>query len=100
VEQSSAKNRRNLAETRNNLREKMNTTYNDIIGSYLRERFAPLRHATKIIARIGRVSPRTAENWLSGTHAPQGEALLNLIGECDDLGARIMAAAAERKGHH
>jgi hypothetical protein len=76
------------------------STYPEIMAAYFRERFAPLRHASELLARIARVSPRTAENWLRGECAPQGEALLNLIGECDDLGARIMAAAAERKGNH
>ena len=72
-------------------------TYPEVMAVFFRERFAPLRHAEKILARMAHVSPRTAENWLSGTCAPQGEALLNLIAECDGLADCIMAAAAERR---
>jgi hypothetical protein len=73
-------------------------TYPQLIGGFLRERFAPLRHAEKLLARSARVSPRTAENWLRGECAPQGEALLNLLAECDGLADLILAEAGRRRG--
>lgn len=72
-------------------------TYSDLTTAYLRERFAPLKHAPKIVARMARVSPRTAENYLAAEHAPSGEALLNLMAHCDDLAALIMAEVQRRK---
>jgi hypothetical protein len=70
------------------------------MAAYFRERFLPLRYAAELLARKARVSPRTAENWLRGECAPQGEALLNLMAECHDLADILCAAAAKRKGHH
>jgi hypothetical protein len=72
------------------------TPYPSLVGDYLRDRFSPLRHAEKLLARAARVSPRTAENWLRGECAPNGEALVNLIGECEGL-AEVILAEAERR---
>ena len=72
-------------------------TYSEITTGYLREQFSALRHAAKIVARLAGVSPRTAENYLAGTHAPSGEALLNLLAHCDGLLARIDAEIERRK---
>lgn len=72
-------------------------TYPEFVCGFLRERFSPLRHAEKLLARAARVSPRTAENWLRGQCAPQGEALLNLMAECDGLAELILAEAKARK---
>lgn len=71
--------------------------YSSLIHGVLQEEFAPLRHARKLLARKGGVSPRTAENWLSGACAPQGEQLLSLMAECDRLSAAILAEVERRK---
>jgi hypothetical protein len=71
--------------------------YPVLVGGVLRARFGMLRHAEKLLARVARVSPRTAENWLRGQCAPQGEALLHLMAECDELAAEILAEVARRR---
>lgn len=71
--------------------------YPDIVWEVLHERFAPLRNASKVLARMVGVSPRTAENWLTRENAPQGEQLLTLMAECDGLAERIMAEVERRK---
>lgn len=83
---------------RNNSGEKVSVeTYPEVIAAFLRTKFAPMRNSEKLLARLARVSPRTAENWLRGNCAPQGEALLNLMAECDGLADRILHAVNERK---
>jgi len=72
-------------------------TYAELMGDYLRAHFSALRGAEKLLARLAHVSPRTAENWLRRECAPSGEALLNLIAECDDLAGTIMAEAQRRR---
>ena len=71
-------------------------TYPDLVGGFLRERFGLLRGAPKLLARLGRTSPRTAENWLRDKCAPSGEHLLSLMAECDEL-ADIILAEVERR---
>lgn len=71
--------------------------YPEVVNGFLRERFGPLRHAEKLLARAASVSPRTAENWLRGECAPRGEQLLDLMAECDGLAERIMQAVEERR---
>lgn len=75
----------------------MTTTYSDSICAVIREQFAPLRNAAKSLARLSGVSPRTAENWLQGTHAPNGESLVNLMSECREIEAEVLRLVAERR---
>lgn len=57
-------------------------TYGEAVREVLLREFGPLRNASKLIARLAGTSPRTAENWMAGTCAPQGAALLNLMAQC------------------
>lgn len=72
--------------------------YPDLVGGFLRQRFGLLRGAEKLLARMARSSPRTAENWLRAECAPGGEHLLNLMAECDELAAIVLAEVERRKG--
>jgi hypothetical protein len=73
------------------------TTYNDVVLGYIKRTFGPLKHAAKLLARASGATPRTAENWLAGEHAPNGENLVQLMAECSDLADEIMALVAERR---
>jgi hypothetical protein len=73
-------------------------TYPDLVGGFLRQRFGMLRGAEKRLARMAQCSPRTTENWLRGACAPGGEHLLNLMAECDELAAEVMAEVQRRRG--
>lgn len=73
------------------------STYSDTVFNVLRREYAPLKHAAKLLARHARTTPRTAENWLAGTHAPNGEKLINLMAECETLADEINQLIAERK---
>ena len=72
-------------------------TYNDVVIGYIRREFAPLKHAAKLLARASGASPRTCENWLAGSHAPNGESLVQLMAECHDLADEVMRLVAERR---
>jgi plasmid maintenance system antidote protein VapI len=72
--------------------------YPALVGDFLRERFGMLRGAEKMLARMARCSPRTAENWLRGESAPSGEALLSFMAECDGLADAVLAEVARRRG--
>jgi hypothetical protein len=41
--------------------------------------------------------PRTAENWLAGEHAPNGENLVELMAACSELADEINRLVAERR---
>lgn len=73
------------------------TPYAPFMRDYLAEKFGSLKCGAKLLARAAHVSPRTAENWLSGICAPQGQALLHLISECDDLADRLIKNAKSRE---
>jgi len=64
-------------------------TYSDVVFGVIRREYAPLKHAAKLLARHAKTTPRTAENWLSGTHAPNGEKLINLMAECPSLAVEV-----------
>jgi hypothetical protein len=72
-------------------------TYSDVVINVLRREYGPLKHATKLLARHARTSPRTAENWLAGTHAPNGEKLINLMASCEVLAEEVHRLVAKRK---
>lgn len=75
----------------------MTATYGDLILGFIRREYSPFRNAAKLLGRAAGVSPRTAENYLRGTHAPSGEALINLLAECETLGAELNNLVAERR---
>lgn len=75
----------------------LSDTYSDVVLGVLKREYAPLKHAAKLLARHARTTPRTAENWLAGTHAPNGEKLINLMAECETLAAEINRLIAARR---
>lgn len=75
----------------------MTATYGDVVHDVIRRRFAPLKHAAKLLARAAGTTPRTAENWLAGSHAPNGEKLVNLMADCQELAEEINRLVAERR---
>lgn len=72
-------------------------TYSDAVIGVIRREYAPLKNASKLLARHARTTPRTAENWLAGTHAPNGEKLINLMAECEELADEVYRLIAERR---
>jgi hypothetical protein len=64
------------------------TTYNDVVLGYIKRTFGPLKHAAKLLARASGATPRTAENWLAGEHAPNGENLVELMARAPSLPRR------------
>jgi len=73
------------------------TTYNDVVLGYIKRTLGPLKHAAKLLARASGTTPRNAENWLAGVHAPNGENLVELMAECSDLADEINRLVAERR---
>jgi len=73
------------------------TTYSNTVFRVIQREYAPLKHAAKLLARHAGTTPRTAENWLAGTHAPNGEKLLNLMAECATLADEVNRLVAERR---
>lgn len=72
-------------------------TYEEAVNGVIRRQFAPLKHAAKILARLSGASPRTAENWLAGSHAPNGEKLLNLMATCPELADEVNRVVVQRR---
>jgi hypothetical protein len=75
----------------------MTATYGDVVHEVIRRQFGPLKHAAKLLARAAGTTPRTAENWLAGSHAPNGEKLVNLMADCQELAEEINRLVAERR---
>lgn len=75
----------------------INATYGEAVFRIIRREYAPLKNAAKLLARAAGTSPRTAENWLAGTHAPNGEKLINLMAECGPLADEVMKLVEERR---
>ncbi len=76
----------------------MSASVAETVTDVLRREFGPLRHAAKLVARAARATPRTAEAWLAGLQAPQGEHIVNLMAECDALAEAINNLVRERRG--
>jgi Cys-tRNA synthase (O-phospho-L-seryl-tRNA:Cys-tRNA synthase) len=72
-------------------------TYGDAVFQAIRREYAPLRNAAKLLARDAGTTPRTAENWLAGTHAPNGEKLVNLMAACPDVAEEVNRLVEERR---
>lgn len=63
----------------------------------LRRAYGDAKHGVKRLARAASVSPRTAENWLSGANAPRLAEAIRLMAECDDIASEINALIAEQR---
>lgn len=75
----------------------MTATYSDAILGVIQREYAPLRNAAKLLARHAGTAPRTAENWLAGMHAPNGEKLINLMAHSEALATEVNRLVAERR---
>jgi hypothetical protein len=64
-------------------------SYGELIHDVLMREYGSHRHAAKVLARDAGTTPRTAQNWLDGTNAPNGDKLINLMGQCEALTAEI-----------
>lgn len=73
--------------------------YPQLMRDWLYSRFGTQRHGVKLLARAADVSRHTADNWLRGRAAPQGDNLLDLIASDPSLGDALMQAARERARH-
>ena len=73
------------------------STYSDTILTAIAREYGSLPHAAKLLARHARTSYRTAENWLAGICAPNGEKLVNLMAECQVLADEVNRLVAERR---
>lgn len=71
--------------------------YSDVFFDVIRRRYGPLKNAAKLLARAAGCSPRTAENYLAGTHAPSGDKLINLLADCQELADEINKLIAQRR---
>ena len=72
-------------------------TYATVVLPYIQQAYGQQRHGKKMLAQAANVSPRTAENWLAGNNAPDGESLLNLFARCDGLFDAVAKAIEEIK---
>lgn len=72
-------------------------TYEEAVRGVIQRRFAPFKGAAKLLARASGASPRTCEHWLAGSHAPNGEKLLNLMAACEELADEVNRLVAERR---
>lgn len=75
---------------------KMSATYAGTFHDVLSRQYGPLRNATKILARLAGVSPRTSANWMQGLCAPQGEQLFALMAADPIIKAEMMAFLEQR----
>jgi len=60
-------------------------SYRAVVCGVLREVYAPLRNAEKLLSEHSGAAPRTTRNWLTEDHAPHGEHLIGLMAHCDEL---------------
>lgn len=61
-------------------------------GDWVREHYAPLRNAPKLLHRITGSAPRTAGKWLRGEGDPSLGAFLEICRHNPDIRARLFAA--------
>ncbi len=72
-------------------------TYRDVATGYFREKWAPLKNAAQLVARLAHTSPRTAENWLAGEAAPNGDTLITLMAADPEFAEKIMQLIEDRR---
>jgi hypothetical protein len=73
--------------------------YRDAIWIALTSELGGTHQATKTTMRWTGVSERTARNWISGTHAPAGEHLVELMRNSDAVLSAVLALAGRREAH-
>ncbi|OUJ10321.1 hypothetical protein HK25_07075 [Acetobacter sp. DsW_059] len=75
----------------------INTPVRDRLLNMIRREFEPLRFAAEMLARSAMKTPRAARNWLSGTNAPDAEALIELMASSDSIAAEVNALVQQRR---
>jgi len=73
--------------------------YRDAIWVALTAELGGTHQAAKTTMRWTGVSERTARNWISGTHAPAGEHLIELMRNSDAVLSAVLALAGRREAH-
>lgn len=73
------------------------STYNETILTAIDREYSGRRHAAKILARDAKTSFRTAQNWLQGISAPNGESLIELIASCRSVREAVSRMIAEKR---
>jgi len=71
----------------------------DAIWIALTSELGGTHQATKTTMRWTGVSERTARNWISGTHAPAGEHLVELMRNSDAVLSAVLALAGRREAY-
>lgn len=73
------------------------STYSEAVLTAITREYGKRPNAAKLLARHARTSYRTAENWLAGICAPNGEKLVDLMANCEPLADEVMRLVAERR---
>lgn len=73
--------------------------YRDAIWSALTGELGGTHQAAKTTMQWTGVSERTARNWISGSHAPAGEHLIELMRNSDAVLSAVLALAGRREAH-
>ena len=73
--------------------------YRDAIWIALTGELGGTHQAAKTTMRWTGVSERTARNWISGTHAPAGEHLVELMRNSDAVLSAVLILAGRREAH-
>lgn len=73
--------------------------YREAIWSALTDELGGTHQAAKTTMRWTGVSERTARNWISGTHAPAGEHLVELMRNSDAVLSAVLALAGRKEAH-
>lgn len=73
--------------------------YRDAIWSALTGELGGTHQAAKTTMGWTWVSERTARNWISGSHAPAGEHLIELMRNSDAVLSAVLALAGRREAH-
>lgn len=80
-------------------RENSQIKYREAIWSALTGELGGTHQAAKTTMRWAGVSERTARNWISGSHAPAGEHLIELMRNSDAVLSAVLALAGRREAH-
>ncbi|MEP6017248.1 MAG: XRE family transcriptional regulator [Paracoccaceae bacterium] len=73
--------------------------YRDAIWRALTGELGGTHQATKTTMRWTGVSERTARNWISGSHAPAGKHLVELMRNSDAVLSAVLVLAGRREAH-
>ncbi|ARW47850.1 hypothetical protein [Acetobacter pasteurianus] len=75
----------------------VHTPVRDRLLNMIKREFEPFRFAAEMLARSALKTPRAARNWLSGTNAPDAEALIELMASCDSIADEVNALVQQRR---